>query len=142
VFFIDSYQGWAGALVPPTFPSGTPSSQTKPNFDFDGDGWSNLEEFALQTNPADPASSPLIRPYRDADTNQIVLDIDKCPFVGDSVTYAVEYSSDRTEWTLIRPGDPVYFIETDDADLLRVRSRNPSPPEKNGFLRVKISMKP
>jgi len=142
VFFIDTYQGWAEALVPATFPPGTPKPQTKPSFDYDGDGWSNLEEFALQTDPADPASSPLVRPYREADTNQIILEVDKRPFVGDSITYQVEYSSDRKEWTLIRPGDPVYFIETDNDQLLKVRSRNPSPPEKNGFLRVKITMKP
>jgi len=141
VFFIDTYQGWAEALVPATFPSGTPKPQTKQNFDFDGDGWSNLEEFALQTDPADPASSPLIRPYRDADTNQIILEVGKRPFVGDSVDYQVEYSSDRIKWTLIRAGDPVYFIETDNADLLKVRSRTPSPPERNGFLRVKITQK-
>lgn len=162
VLFIDSYEGWATARIPASFPPGTPESLKQPNADFDGDGWTNLEEFALEPFPADPlvfdtipnpvlpdqnlplsadpanpASVPFVQPIRDPDTLQIILELAKRPFVGSSLTYEIDYSYDRTTWTTIRPGDPVYLIEFDNADRIKVRSRAPAPPE-NSFLRVRV----
>jgi hypothetical protein len=139
VYFIDSYEGWALAGVPSPFPVGTATDRMKPNVDFDGDGWTNLQEFAFNTEPANPASVPLIRPYLDPDTNQIVLDVIKRPHVGHSLIYQIEYSSDRENWTAIERGDPVYFLEFDNSERIKVRSRNAFPGEKNGFFRVKLT---
>lgn len=141
VFLVDTYNGYAQQTFPSrTFPIGTSAAQMAPNFDFDGDGWTNLEEFALQTNPADAAETPeaLVRPQRDPDTNQIILEIAKRPATGDRINYEIQYSYDRVTWTTINPGDPVYFIEFDTAAGIKVRSRRPAPPE-NSFLRVRIT---
>lgn len=141
VYLVDTYTGYVQQTYPArTFPIGTTAAQMAPNFDFDGDGWTNLEEFALQTNPADAAETPeaLVRPERDPDTNQIILEIAKRPATGDRIVYEIQYSYDRVTWTTIRPGDEAYFIEFDTAAGIKVRSRRPAPPE-NSYLRVRIS---
>ncbi len=138
VYFIDSYEGWMFARVPSVFPIGTQEEAMKPNVDFDGDGWTNLQEYAFMTQPANPASVPLIRPYIAPDTGQIVLDVLKRPDVGHSLIYEIEYSSDRVDWTTIAPGDPVYFMEFDNSERIKVRSRRFYDSDKNGFLRVKL----
>ncbi len=139
VYLVDTYPGYAQQTYPtPTFPPGTPSAQMAPGYDFDGDGWTNFEEFALQTDPSNAASVPIVEPYLNALTDQIILDVPKRPYVGDRVLYQIQYSYDRVNWTTIQPGDPVYLIEFDNAERIRVRSRRPSPPE-NSYLRVRVS---
>jgi hypothetical protein len=129
VYFVDTYFGYAEAQIPPTFPAGTPQNEKEPNFDFDSDGWTNLEEFALQTDPADPASVPLILPFLDPITNQCILDITKRPAVGFRLDYAIERSPNGIDgWTKIEPGDPLYLIEFDNETQIKVRSILPVPP--------------
>lgn len=164
VVFIDSYPGWANARIPATFPVGTPDALKQPNADYDGDGWTNLEEFALEPFPADPtefdtfpnpvipdqdlplsadpanpASTPYVQPFRDPETRQIILDIVKRPFAGSALRYEIQYSYNRTTWTTIRAGDPIYLIEFDNPERIKVRSRQPAPPE-NSYLRVRITL--
>jgi len=139
VYFVDTYYGYAEALIPATFPPGTPANEKEPDFDFDGDGWTNLEEFALQTDPANPASVPLILPYLDPITFQCILDVPKRLNVGFRLDYAIERSPNGIDgWVKIEPGDPFYLIEFDNDAQLKVRSFLPVPPALC-FLRIVIT---
>jgi len=52
--FVDSYDGFK--II--AFPTGTSIAARAPNLDFDQDGFSNVVEFGLQTDPADNTSFP------------------------------------------------------------------------------------
>lgn len=121
--FIDTYEGFIAL----GFPDGTLDSLTDPSADADGDGWTNLEEYALQTDVADPASVPNVTPTLAGvpGFQQCVVDIPKRPFVGNSLTYEVEYSTDLENWTLITEDDPNWYIEFDNEARYRVRSIAP-----------------
>ena len=103
-----------------------------------GDGFTNLEEFGLQTDPSDPASVPVVQATLDSATNQYIVEVAKRPFVGAKLIYEVEYSTDQRIWTVIEPGDPNWIIEFDNADAYKVRSFRPYPTVKY-FVRVKLS---
>jgi len=96
------------------------------SFDFDGDGFTNLEEFALQTDPVDPASVPNPTPVIDAFTGQCELTIDKRPAVGSRLIYTIEYSLDLEVWIPIVDGDPNWAIIFDNEEVLSVLSRQPA----------------
>ena len=84
---VDSYEGFR---ISDNFPPRTLDELTAANGDFDGDGMTNLEEFALQTDPADPASVSTPTPVIDQFTGQCVLTIPKRPNIGNSLTYRVQ----------------------------------------------------
>ena len=119
--FIDTYDGF----LLQNFPVGTPARMTAPDLDFDGDGYTNLEEYALQTDVLDPADVPNPAPALVGNAQQCVLSIPKRPFVGDSLSYQVQYSTDLINWTTITDSDPNWFIEFDNDDLYQVRSAAP-----------------
>jgi hypothetical protein len=118
--FVDTYAGF----VLQGFPAGTLDELLLPEADADGDGHSNLEEFALMTDPSDPASVPNMVPVLlgIAGFEQCVLDVPKRPAAGSGMIYEVQYSTDLETWTTITEDDPNWYIETDSDALLRVRS--------------------
>lgn len=130
---IDTYAGFRRT----GFPLGTVNTLRAPNFDFDGDGFTNLQEFGLQTDPADPASVPNPTPVLDPITGQCVLDIPKRPAIGSSLTYLIEYTFDLENWTTITRNDPNWFIVFDNEDQITVFSRRPAGVNPC-FLRVRF----
>ncbi len=133
VNLIDTYNGFVGGAFPP----GTLDNLTSPEVDFDGDGFTNLEEFGLQTDPLDPADVPNITPVLDPFTQQCILDIPKRPSIGARLDYFVQYSSDFETWVTIEPGDPNFFIVFDNEQLISVLSRRPATVNPC-FLRVQL----
>ena len=131
---VDSYEGFR---VSDNFPPRTLDELTAANSDFDGDGMTNLEEFALQTDPADPASVSTPTPVLDPFTGQCVLTIPKRPNVGNLLTYRVQYSSDLVNWTTITSGDPLWTATESDDEYIVVSKLN-SPPA-NCITRVLIT---
>ena len=135
VNFVDSYEGFRIAST--SFPPRTLEDLTTAGADFDGDGWSNLQEFALQTDPADSASVPVVTPTL-LGTGQCELVVPKRPSSGASLIYQVQYSLDRITWTTIGPSDPNWSIVTDNDVEYRVQS-NLATPIARCFTRVQIS---
>lgn len=131
---VDTYEGFR---VSDNFPPRTPDEFTAADSDFDGDGMTNLEEFALQTDPADPASVSTPTPVIDQFTGQCVLTIPKRPNIGNSLTYRVQYSSDLVNWTTITPGDPLWTATENDDEYTVISNLN-SPPA-NCITRVLIT---
>ena len=132
---VSSYEG--ERVEPGTFPPRTPDELTAASADFDGDGMTNLEEFALQTDPADPASVSTPTPVLDPFTDQCVLTIPKRPNVGNLLTYRVQYSSDLVNWTTITSDDPLWTATESDSEYI-VTSKLNSPPA-NCMTRVLIT---
>lgn len=130
---IDSYEGFLTV----NYPDSVPLSERAGDFDFDDDGFTNLEEFGLQTDPLDPASVPNVTPTLAPITNQCLLDIPKRPAVGSSLTYFVQSSVDLETWTTITPDDPNWFIIFDNEDRITVLSRE-SAGVNPCFLRVRF----
>jgi hypothetical protein len=129
----DTYEGFQRV----NFPVGTSDLLIAPGADYDGDGYTNLEEFGFQTEILDPASVPNPTPFLDAFTSQCILDIPKRPGIGSRLSYQVQYSIDLETWTTIEKGDPNWFIVFDNEELLSVLSRRPATINPC-FLRVQF----
>jgi hypothetical protein len=115
---IDTYPGF----VTEAFSPGTPNELLEPDADFDGDGYSNLEEFGLQTSPTDPASIPNPTPAL-IGNDQCYLEVAKRPGVGSRLDYVMQYSSDQENWVTIEQGDPNWFIVFNNDERISVLSR-------------------
>jgi hypothetical protein len=118
---IDTYEGFQRV----TFPAASAQILIEPEADYDGDGFTNLEEFGLQTDVLDPASVPNPTPILDNFTQQCILEIPKRPGIGSRLSYLIEYSFDQETWITIKPGDPNWFIVFDNTELISVLSRRP-----------------
>ncbi len=132
---IDSFEGFQTL----NFPIGATDDQIEPLFDFDGDGFTNLEEFGLQTDPLDSASVPNPTPTLDPFTQHCELTVPKRPEVGSRLVYTIEYTLDFDEFFTIDNDDPNFFLVTDDEDEISVLSRRPAS-EFPCFTRVRISL--
>jgi hypothetical protein len=130
---IDSYPGFTTGGFPP----GTTEAQAAPDFDFDGDGFTNLEEFGLQTDPVDPASVPNVTPTLNSLTGQCILDIAKRPAIGNSLTYLIQASVDLENWVTIDSNNPDWFLIFDNDERITVLSRQPAG-QNPCFLRVRF----
>lgn len=115
---IDTYAGF----VTEVFSPGSPDELLEPDADFDGDGYSNLEEFGLQTSPTDPASVPNPTPAL-IGNDQCYLEVAKRPGVGSRLNYIMQYSSDQENWVTIEQGDPNWFIVFNNEERISVLSR-------------------
>ncbi|MGB1260140.1 MAG: hypothetical protein ACPG6P_08880 [Akkermansiaceae bacterium] len=135
--FIDSYEGFKQL----GFPANTPDNLRLPTGDFDGDGATNLMEFALGTDMLDPLDNPTaagsVVPFVNMD-GKCEVTITKRPNAGGSLKYEVEYSGDMVTWTKVTPADPDWVIVTDDETVLTVRSVSDSPPAPC-FIRAAIT---
>ncbi|BDS05923.1 hypothetical protein NT6N_09630 [Oceaniferula spumae] len=131
--FIDTYSGFA--LL--GFPSGTPANQRAASFDFDGDGFSNLIEFAMSSDPLDAGSIPMSTPgdiggtpgvftVNSLATGECQVSITKRPNVGGGLSYFIEHSEDLVNWTRIPSGGNANWTEdVNDATQLMITSVAP-----------------
>ncbi len=150
VNFIDTYEGFAllgglggGGLGPGGFPFGTPSSERTPHYDFDGDGASNLIEYALGSDVADAQSRPEFLYALDEAAGSCTATLTKRRFTATSVDYAFEYSTDLRTWTTISENDPIFEIVQDDETTLEVSNLAAFPGQLAApacFLRVKVEV--
>ena len=115
---IDTYAGFART----SFDIKTPEELLEPDVDFDGDGYTNLQEFGFQTSATDPASIPNPTPVL-IGNDQCYLEVAKRPDVGSSLDYIMQYSSDQENWTTIEQGDPNWFIVFNNEERISVLSR-------------------
>lgn len=134
VSLVDSFNGFFTENV---FPFDADEDLLGPNEDFDDDGFTNLQEFGLQTSPVDPADVPVLATELDQFTNQCTLTVPKRPFVGNSLDYLVQYSFDMENFVTIDDDDPFWFIVTDNDEEVTVLSRLPFG-EAPCFLRVRF----
>lgn len=147
VDFTDTYEGFAllgGLAAEAGFPFGTPSSERAPAFDLDRDGASNLLEYALQSDVADPLSKPTFQYALDEVLGSCTATLVKRPHTGSTILYQFEYSTDLRTWTTIEDGDPIFEIVEDNEDALTVaNSLADFPgqlPAPACFLRVRVSI--
>ena len=147
VQFIDTYEGFAilGGLGDDTgFPFATPSSEREPDYDFDRDGATNLLEYALGSNVADPNSRPAFLYALDEEAGSCTATLEKRPFTGTSLDYFFEYSTDLRTWTTIGDDDPIFDIVVDDDENLQVTNLSNFPGELAApacFLRVRVEIR-
>eukprot|EP00095_Tigriopus_kingsejongensis_P010337 snap_masked-scaffold7154_size3354-processed-gene-0.0 protein:Tk10337 transcript:snap_masked-scaffold7154_size3354-processed-gene-0.0-mRNA-1 annotation:"proprotein convertase subtilisin kexin type 4" len=118
VDLIDTYEGFSRE----NFPAGTNDLLVRAGADYDGDGFTNLEEFGLQTDVLDPASVPNPAPTLDPDTGQCILEVPKRPGTGSRLETIIQYSLDLVTWISIVPGDPNWFILQNDEEVISVLS--------------------
>lgn len=133
VSLVDSFNGFFANA----FPFDANEDLIGPSDDFDDDGFTNLQEFGLQTSPSDPADVPVLATELDPFTNQCTLTVPKRPFVGESLDYLVQYSFDMEDFVTIDNDDPFWFIVTDNDEEITVLSRRPFG-EAPCFLRVRF----
>ncbi|MDA1005613.1 MAG: hypothetical protein O3A87_03930 [Verrucomicrobia bacterium] len=136
VRFIDTYEGFAILA----YPGGTPDAQISPTFDFDGDGYTNFEEFAYQTDPARPEDNPSQLVLPEIVEGKCVLTIQKRPFVGGRLDYYAEASTDGgVTWARVTAANPDWVITANNLQVLQVMSTSPfSAPSCMVRPRVKL----
>ncbi len=101
--------------------------------DPDGDGLSNLLEYAFHFNPRQVSN--LNRPYTVVDPNYISLVYPKAIAATD-LTYTVEASSDLLNWAAVIP---VNVILSDDGITQIVKAQVPLVGGQPSFLRLRVS---
>lgn len=132
---VDTYAGFALALS-----RFDPGEDRSPNADPDGDGFSNLIEFAMGSDPSDVASTPDVTPANIGATPGVFevtplgdgrcnVSLTKRPNVGTGLTYYIEHSEDMVNWTRIPTGGNANWVENiNDATTLEVTSVAPIVP--------------
>jgi hypothetical protein len=123
VRFIDTYEGFAITAYPP----GSTEAEIADGFDFDGDGFTNLEEFAYRTDPSLPQDNPsqLVLP-RIVDDHCLLV-IQKRPFTSNRLDYFAETSTDDgVTWQRVTPANPDWDIVFDNDEVLQVTSTSSS----------------
>ena len=101
--------------------------------DPDGDGLSNLVEYAFHFNPRQPSN--LNRPYTVVDPNYISLIYPKAISATD-LTYTIEASSDLLNWAAVIPAN---VILSDDGITQIVKAQVPLIAGQPSFLRLRVS---
>lgn len=147
--FIDGYEGFAAV----TFPVGTSAALRAPSADYDADGFSNLIEFAYQSDvtglnpfvkPTPVAGNPVTFKVDPIFVNGIrTVTITKRSGVGNSLTYGFEYSLDNgANYIRIKSGDyPGWqLVAPEDAGSLILRSTGNIPA--SAIFRPYVEQKP
>ncbi len=141
VDLIDSYEGFVGDVNGANFPNNATDAEIAPDFDYDDDGFTNLEEFALQTDPTDPASVPNPTPTINEINGLCELIVTKRPSVGSRLIYNIEFSPDLENWTVIDRDHPNFFLAADNENEIRVIEKSTSSIEGFPcFLRVRVTL--
>jgi hypothetical protein len=120
----ETYDTWRARNFPPNSPAGEPEA------DPDADGWRNLVEYAVGTNPNSKSGAPALASL---ENGQLVLTLNKPPGVKD-VAYEVDGSPN------LMPGDwsmSAVTILTNSASLLRARL---DTADVSGFLRLRVRL--
>lgn len=118
--------------------AGTPSAQ--PAADFDGDGLSNVFEYALGTSPVlvdGDDVRPVLEVIEDAGERYLTLTVERDP-AATGLAWLVEASEDLAEPTAWTPVETVTL--TDTAALLVVRDTAPLSSTPRRFLRVRVTL--
>ena len=147
--YVDTYEGWAAVM----FPIGTTAAERAANFDYDGDGATNWEEYSAvpQTDPTDPNDKPgapkltfvegrAVRSTSSASAGYWETKTAKMQNVSPAITYQYEFSADLKNWSVIGNDDPNWLV-IDTTQEIKLQSRN-ARLEGRGFLRVKKTQGP
>lgn len=130
--FVDSYDGF----VLETFPVGTTAADRTPGVDFDGDGFTNLLEFGLMSDPVDPASQPNLPQFTFNIDGTLSAEVLKRPFA--ALIYEMEISENGGPFRLVPDGTPDWEVTVDDDTRLRIKSKGFEIPN-NFKVRVKLT---
>lgn len=139
--FIDTWDGFIVFSAPFAvggFPFGTPVSERQRALDFDGDGFTNFQEYAFMSDLADPADMPQVE-FESGNGATCTASVAKRPDVGGSLAYFFEESSDmgiNDPWTVIRDGVNGWEITEDSNTTLTVTKVDPDPDPQSCFLRA------
>jgi len=118
----ETYDTWRSRNFSPDSPEGEPEA------DPDADGWRNLFEYAVGTNPNLPTGAPALASF---ENDRLMLTVHKPPGAKD-VAYEVEGSPNlaQADWS-----PSAVSVLTNSATLLRARL---DIAGTNGFLRLRI----
>ena len=120
--FVSSYSGFR--IV--SFPVGSNSTVTAPTADFDGDGQTNILEFAMGTDPDDPLSTSL-PPVAFPDIGGTVsFTVAKQPNI--AVTYELAVSFMGGPPVVIKPGNPTWAITENSDTTYTITTLAPALP--------------
>jgi len=98
--------------------------------DFDGDGLSNLVEYALGSDPRVINASPAVT----LESGYLTMNFSR-PRALPDVSYAAEVSSDLVSWTTL----PLEIVTDGEVQAMRARDTMPSDGASRRFLRLRVT---
>ncbi|MDB6069913.1 MAG: Ig domain protein group 1 domain protein [Verrucomicrobiales bacterium] len=110
------------------------AGQSDPYFDADGDGYSNLAEYALGTTPGDSSSNPNTGPALTPDPSGMALTLVRPRWLT-GVQYIAEESDDLTNWFPV-PLEPV--TSTESTETVKASVSETRRTSNHAFLRVRF----
>jgi len=121
ILFVDSYQGFRISA----FPLGQQDSATRGTGDFDNDGQTNVEEYALNSDPND-ATSMFAAPVAttDPETGRVSFSMTKRP--NGAAKYQFAVSTSGGSFKTIGTSDSVWEITQDDDTAYVITTRSPA----------------
>jgi hypothetical protein len=151
---LNPFDGFIRTILPP----GTSSAQLSPDFDFDGDGVSNFNEWVFGSDPSQAGSVPkspgvqlvtaapatggpsgpqLMQTAADTGSQAgMEYKVTKLTNPVPKLKYSIEYSPDMVTWTEIKSDNPSWnLVET--RTEIKV-SESGTSPKSGGFFRTKV----
>ncbi len=129
IALVRNYEAWAAQQGLDPLADGAPGA------DKDGDGQPNLLEFALFSDPHDPASRPALEAA--AGGGQLALTYRRAKQAAGTL-YQAEWSTDLLEWSTAGASD--LPTGAADADTLEHRAAVPTAGATRLFLRLRVSL--
>jgi hypothetical protein len=132
----DPWQAWVEASFAPEFHNDP--AVTGPSADPDGDGRSNLVEYACGSPPSSPDNSPL--PSLTAGDRLILQFVRRADRYDTIVT--LEQSSGGTNWSPVAAGDGIEITESGTPEILTTVTIPRAAAETRAFFRLRIERTP
>lgn len=144
------------SMIAANLPPGTTAQQRSADYDFDGDGFSNFNEWVFGSNPALASSLPPVLGIqkvapapaskyatmavtsKNSPAEAFEFRVPKLTETNPKLRYAIEFSKDMITWNEIQVGDPAWTLVNGYSEIKATSTGVNNTP--GGFFRAKVAV--